>query len=356
MQAEKRIRKFNRFFPVLLPILSLIIVVAGLSVFYFQEKEINREVVALNNSAEKVALKEDYYKAKKLLEKAIEKRPNYMALKDNLTEVDKAITYEKSLGKVSECLKKTEFDAASKELASLKEKLSGEIGPLFEPFHKQIKDKEVKITVGTIKKELNGLTTIDQLAGKLSILVSLPDSEASAVKQEILNKIVQISNDEVESELTNKQFTEAFVTIDKGLQYAVNNEKLLSLKTRVEQDKNAFEKAEQGRIEQAMEAAAKEDLKNRTAAVEVSNLSIDIDEYGDLYIAGDVENIATTSISSITIYYTINDINGSYIDDGNASVYPYSLEPGETGDFEDTYYGVYEKVNVEIDNITWYLN
>nr|WP_276569409.1 FxLYD domain-containing protein [Cytobacillus firmus] len=105
-----------------------------------------------------------------------------------------------------------------------------------------------------------------------------------------------------------------------------------------------------------MEAAAQEDIKNRTAAVEVLGLTAEVDEYGDLYVTGEVKNTATTAISSVTIYYSIYDENNGYIDEGVAIVYPYYLEPGESGAFDDMYYGVYQNATVTIDNITWYLN
>jgi len=90
--------------------------------------------------------------------------------------------------------------------------------------------------------------------------------------------------------------------------------------------------------------------------VDVSDFSVEVDEYGDLYIAGNVKNVATTTIGSITIHYSIYDENDMYLSNGSTSVYPYYLEPGELGSFEDIYYGVYQNVNVEIDNVTWYLN
>ena len=65
----------------------------------------------------------------------------------------------------------------------------------------------MNITVGKIKTELNDLTTIDKLSGKLSILASLPEKEARAVRQEILNKIVQISLDQAGQQLKEKQFS-----------------------------------------------------------------------------------------------------------------------------------------------------
>ena len=356
IQQETPQRPFTRLLPILIPVISLILVAAGLSYYYFQETELNSQILDLKESAEKFALKKDYKKAMKLLEQAQSKRPNYVALQDSIEMVEKAMEYEDDLGKVSENIKKTQFDEASKELASLKERLTKETAPLFAHFHQEVEDHGTKITIGTIKKELNELTTVDQLGGKLSVLATLPEEQASVVKKEIINKIVQISSSNVEGELEKKQFSEAFSIINKGLQFAVNDEKLLALKTRVEQDKLAFEQAEQQRIEKAMEAAAQEDLKNRTAAVDVSDFSVKVDEYGDLYIAGNVKNVATTAIGSITIHYSIYDENDMYLSNGSTSVYPYYLEPGELGSFEDIYYGVYQNVNVEIDNVTWYLN
>ncbi len=348
--------KFLRFLPVLAPIVSILVVGIGLSFYFFQQKEVNADVLKLKGVAEESAINENYAQAKRLIQQALSKRPSYLALTEDLEVIEKAMEYEKILTSVSKQIQKNNFADASKEITSLKQKLKDVEGPVFENIHKQVEVKEIKITVGTIKKELNGLKTVDQLGGKLSILSSLPEKEASAVKTEIINRIVQISSNEVENELSENNFTEAFAIIEKGLQFAVNHEKLLSLKKRVEQSQIAFGNSEQQRIEQAMEAAAQEDLKNKTAAVQVSDLSVEISEYGDLYISGQVQNVATTSISSITVYFTIYDANNNYIDEGYATVNPYYLEPGEWGYFEDSYYGVYQDVNVEIDHCTWYLD
>lgn len=355
-QARQKSR-LTRVIPFLIPLISFIIVLSGLLFYYFQEKSINEEVLSLKESSEELAVKGDYKKALKQIKQALNKRPNYSALKSNKDTIEKALDYEKTFAEISDYIKKTEFDKAAKELNEIKELLNGEKSPIFEAFLKQIEQSEINITVGTIKKELNNLTTVDELGGKLSILASLPEKEASAVKQEILNKIVQLSTDEAESEIANRQFSEAFSTLDKGLQFAVNNEKLLTLKERVEQEQNAFELAEQQRIEKAMEVAAQEDIKNRTAAVEVLDLFVEVDEFGDMYMNGTVKNVATTDVHSITIYYTIYDASQTYwIGESFTTVYPYYLAPEETGSFEDIYFGVYEDVYVEIDRINWYLN
>lgn len=354
-QGETR-KSIIWLFPTLLPIVSIILVSIILASYYYHGKKVNEEVIELKNLADDAAIEGKYEKAKEYLLEAQAKRPDYSVLEHDLIAINEAKTFEQTLKMISDQIKKTQFSQASKELASLKDKLSRHQGPLFAPFHQEIEEKNISITVGTVKKELIELTTIDELAKKLSILASMPKKEANAVKEEILNKIVQISTDEAEAELSNKQFSDAIANIDKGLQYAINNEKLLSLKERVSQEKNAFELAEQERINQALEAAAQEDLKNRTAAIEVADFSADVDEFGDVYLSGKVKNVATKGITSITISYSIMDENDEVLDTGDASVYPYELAPGESGAFEDTYYGVDQNVTVEITNITWYLN
>ncbi|MBB6445144.1 zinc-ribbon domain-containing protein [Bacillus benzoevorans] len=345
----------NRTLPVLIPIISFLLIAAGLAFYYVQEQKINKEVLQLKEDAETAALKTKYKQAKGILEEALNKRPNYETLTIDLKAVEKAIQYDESFAVVSEHIKKSQFDAAGKELTNLKNQLNAEHSPIFVPLQRQLKEKEVNITVGKIKTELNNLTTVDELGGKLSILASLPEKEASAVRKEIINKIVQISMDQAGQLLKDKQFSKAISTVDKGLQYAVNDEKLTALKGRIEQDKNAFEKAEQERIEQAMESAAQEDLKNKTAAAEVLELLAEVNEYGDLYVSGSVNNKATTNIYSVTVYYSIYDENASLIESGDTVVYPYLLEPGDTGTFDNTHYGLHENATVEIDNITWYL-
>lgn len=356
LEIKRKQKHFVQILPILLPILSLLLVTSGLTIYYFQEKSLNKDVLELNQTAEETALQGDYEKAKQLLLEAQSSRPGFTTLELNINVINKAIEYEMTLNKINENIKKTQFSQASKELANLRDEVALNHSPFFIPFYEQMDEKDVSIKVGTIKQELNDLETIDQLAGKLSIIASLPNKEASAVKSEILSKIVKISIDEAENKLANKQFTQAFYTIDKGLQYAINNEKLLALKKRVEQEKAAFELAEQQRIEQAMEMAAQEDLKNRTAAVEVDDFTVNVDKYGDLYLSGTVKNVATKAITSVTIHYSIYDENNEHLDTGTTSVYPYELSPGESGSFEDVYYGFNQDGDVEVDNITWYLN
>lgn len=227
--------------------------------------------------------------------------------------------------------------------------------PLFDPFAELLAAKEVTITVGKIKQELSELTTVDQLAAKLTRMATLSTEEAAAVKEQILTKITQISRQQAQQQLENKQFSAAIATLDQALKYVVDHQSLLSFKEKIVQEQTAFEQAEQTRLEQAMEAAAKEELLNETAAVEVTSFQFEVDEFGDLYIKGEVTNVATRDISSVTIEFTVYDLEGNHLYDSSTSVYPFYLSRGEKGSFEDTVFYLFEEVNVEIENITWYV-
>ncbi|MED4968395.1 FxLYD domain-containing protein [Parageobacillus toebii] len=348
--------KVRRLLPIAIPVASLIIVASSIAGFYGYEQKVNAQVVALQKKAEELALKGEYERAEKELNKALNLRPNYTVLSKDIHVIRQAEALAKGLQEVDQKIKQKQYDEAAEQLENVKKEYEKRKGPLFNPFQKEITRRDITITVGKIKQELDELTTIEQLADKLNIVSTLSSEEGKQVKEQITNKIVQIASTEAEKEAKNKQFSKAISILDKGLQYAVNDEKLLSVKEKVKNEQAAFEKAEQERIEQAMKAAAQEDLKNRTAAVEVTALNANVDEYGDLYINGEIKNVATKGIYSITIYYTITDAEGNYLDDGFTTVYPYYVKPGDTGTFEDIYYGVNENAKVAIDNITWYLD
>ncbi|WP_147534447.1 FxLYD domain-containing protein [Bacillus marasmi] len=349
-------QKLKKYLFVIIPIVSLLGVSGGVFAYYNHETTINQQVKEFKTEAEKAATKGQYQKAIKALDKGIQLRPDYKLLQTEKETVKTAQSYSKSINQIAEYIRTKKFDDATKELNTLSQMLTKAKGPLFKPFKQQLKEKEVSITVGKIKQEIDGLQTIEELGGKLTVVASLSSDEANAVKTQITNKIIQLASDQAEGYLQNKDFDNALSVIDSGLSYSKDEAKLLAFKERVQSEKAAFEKAEQDRIEQAMEAAAKEDLKNHTAAVDVLSFNVELDEYGDAYLTGEVKNSATTSIYSIQIEYTVFDAVGEYSDTGYTTVYPYYLEPGETGSFEDIIYYVDENVKVEINNIKWYLD
>ncbi|MFD1037139.1 FxLYD domain-containing protein [Virgibacillus byunsanensis] len=346
---------FTSILPFLIPIISILLAGGGLGAYYYYEQDINNKVLALQKSAEDAALEGEYEDAKGLLTQAKSMRPNYDVLEADLQIIMQVNEVLTNLDDIDEKIKNQKYGEAEEQLSALKVTINADSSPLYGSFDEMIASKEVTITVGKIKNQLDDLTTVEALADKLSVMETLSTDSGEKVRHQILNKIVQITTDQATVELDDKQFSNALVTVNKGLEYKTENEQLISLKEEIEQAKSAFENAEQERIEQAMEAAAKEDLKNRTEAVELTSFEVEMDEFGDLYIYGDVRNVATKAIDTVKIHYTIYDVDGNYYDDGYTNVYPYYLNPGEAGSFEDVFYYVNEEVTVEIDNITWYL-
>lgn len=346
-------KKHFTYMPFLPPIISLVLIAGTIGWYYSHEQSVNAEVLAIKKEAEELALQGEYDMAKDELAGAMEMRPSYHVLRNNLEVVKIAEEVNGELEEVREQIKTKKFDEAEKNLTRLREKMTRLDGPLIQPLKEDVSEKDVMIKVGKINNELDQLKTVDELSRKLAVISSIPSEEGKAVKEQILNRIVQLTVEDAEAKIEQKQFTNAMTLADRGLQYAVNDKRLLSLKEKIEQSRQEFEQAEFDRIEKAMEAAAKEDLKNKNAALEIVEFKFEEDEVGGMTVTGEVKNIVSATVSSITVYYNILSKDKTVLDTGFTTVYPFKLEPGKKGKFEDFYYGVFEDVTVEIENITW---
>ncbi len=348
--------KFRHYLPVILPIASLLVLATIISSYYFHEQNMNTKVIAMQSEAEEFALEGEYDKAKEILQAASDIRPNYHIVKNNIEVIKLMQDFQTSLQLLDEKILEKEYAEAEKLIIQLKESLPRIDGPLIKQLRSEIENKEATIKVSKIVEELEGLTTVSELARKLQVLSSVPSEDGAAVKEQVINRIVQLTVEEAELEIENKQFTRARSVIDRGLQYAVNDDRLLALRDRVQSEQEAFELAEQERLDKAIEAAEKEDLQNKTAAVEVIHLEAELDDFGGLSVTGQIHNIATTGIYSVTITYNILDKEGVIIDTRQTTAYPYHIPQSQYGKFEDYYFGIFEEVKVEIENITWYLD
>jgi Tfp pilus assembly major pilin PilA len=353
--ASKVVLFFMEYLWLLIPLTSFIAVISTVGGIYFYEKNRNEQVKELRGNAEMTAFNREYEKALAKLDSAIKLRPNYALLMKERGKVQAALQLENDLQDVDQLIKERKFKDATQKLNGLQQTLSTEKGELFTPFDQEMKDREYKITLGRVQQEIDGLKTVDELANRLTKLEPILTDESLIVQKQIINNIIQITTKQVEGYLKNNDFTTALSVIEKGLSYSKDEATLLALKKRVQDAKVKFEKAEQERLERAMEAAAKEDLLNRTAAVEIVSLKVDLNYYGDLYVYGDVKNVSTTGIYNIRIYYSVYNAYGDYLGERNVLVTPNFLSPGQIGEYEDIIYGVNIRVNVEIDNITWYL-
>ncbi|MDX5475754.1 MAG: zinc-ribbon domain-containing protein [Bacillaceae bacterium] len=348
--------KLKTYFPYILPLASLLVFTIFISSYYFHEQNVNAKVIAMQSEAEEYALEGDFDKAKEILQAASDIRPNYHIVKNNIEVIKLMQEYQASFKQLDKKIEEKQYVDAEKLIIQLKDSLPRIDGPLIQKLRSEIEDKEATIKISKIVEELEELTTVAELARKLQVLSSVPSEDGMAVKEQVINRIVQITVEEAEQEIENKQFSRARSVIDRGLQYAVNDDRLLALRERVQSEQEAFELAEQERLDKAIEAAEKEELQNKTAAVELIHLEATLDDFGGLSVAGQIQNVATTGIYSVTITYNILDKEGELIDTRQTTVYPYHISQGEYGKFEDYYFGILEEVEVEIENITWYLD
>jgi predicted nucleic acid-binding Zn ribbon protein len=339
----------------LIPIISLLIVILLLFSVKLYESKINEKVLVFQENAERKALAGEYDKALEYIERGLSYRNDYDILKKEKEMIISIKDLNEDLIGVEKKIMNEHFDDAQKEINLLKRQVNQNSSPLFINLTNQIEQVETSVKVGEIKEEINKLTTIDELADKLFTLYSLELQEASELKQQIYTKMVMISATNAEQNLENKHFNQAVNVIDEALQYVVNNEKLLSLKDRITEEKSSFEKAEQERIEKAMLAAKKEEERNLTKAVQVTSIKLEVDKYGDAYIDGKVKNNGTETVHSIIIEFTVVDKNGVKLEEGKTNVFPNKLEPGQAGNFEHVTYSAKENAKVNINNISWLL-
>ncbi|WP_340015747.1 hypothetical protein [Paenibacillus sp. FSL K6-1318] len=339
----------------IIPLLLAAVMGALLTYYYNQESGINAEVKALHLQAEQAALDGNYKEALQLLDTALAKRPNVDALIQDRQITAKAFNLMNQLNEASASLKTGKLSAGDKTIQAVIKALKEREEPVFAKVRAALSNRKVTLAVLKVKKEIDTLTTVEGLAEKLKTVSNLNGKEAEAVEKQIVDKLTGISYKQAEQQVKKKNFTAALQTVDQGLSYAPEEFKLTTYREEILREKKAFEKAEEERILLAEQQAAEEELRNRTGAVSVVELTAELDIYGDLHISGMVTNKGTRPIWSIALIININSTDGDYIGETDAYVYPVTLGTGEQGYFETYYYGVYEAADVSVSSATWYL-
>ncbi|PJN65994.1 hypothetical protein PAEAM_03460 [Paenibacillus sp. GM1FR] len=324
----------GRTFSWIIPLLLAAVMGALLTYYYNQESGINAEVKALHLQAEQAALDGKYKEALQLLDTALAKRPNVDALIQDRQITAKAFNLMNQLNEASTSLKTGKLSAGDKTIQAVSKALKEREEPVFAKVRAALSNRKVTLAVLKVKKEIDTLTTVEGLAEKLKTVSNLNGKEAEAVEKQIVDKLTGISYKQAEQQVKKKNFTAALQTVDHGLSYAPEEVKLTTYREEILREKKAFEKAEEERILLAEQQAAEEELRNRTGAVSVVELTAELDIYGDLHISGMVTNKGTRPIWSIALIININSTDGDYIGETDAYVYPVTLGTGEQGELE----------------------
>ncbi len=339
----------------IIPTLLLGIGAGGVYMLYEHEIGINEQASTLHEEAGKLALEGKYAEALAKLEQTSKLRPEFAAVDTDRALVETAQRVSEKLDKVSAQLKQNKLDEAEKSLGTLEGALGKRSEPLFNRAKKTAADSRDRLSVLRVKQEIDKLEDVEALAYKLHEVDRLATAEAGDVHKLIVSRIASISGKKAEDLLKAKSFGEASDQVKLGLQYASQDKNLLALQERIKSEQAAFEAAEQARIERAEQQAQADDLSNRTAAVQVNDLNATISEYGDITTTGTVTNVATRAIYEVEIHYSAYDASGAYLFSSTTFATPYTLAPGESGTFSAYDSGWYDYVNIQVDNVTWYL-
>ncbi len=352
---QSRLNRRKNLWAVLLPLIALLISSGALLFTYNYEKEINQEVLADKEKAVKLALDGKYMESEAILAEAVDKRPDFNAVRTELSSIRSALAMDSDLDKIDDYIDDNRLKDAKESLGTIQNQIINHNSKLSATLSPRTNELDSRITVKEISHEINQLDTIDNLAVKLDTLSGLNLEEAAKVREKISQKIVSLAVDKAEKAMDNKQYTDAVNVVDRGLQYVSNHEKLVKLKKRVIKEQTAFEQAEEERIKHAMQQAAKEDLKNKNDAVKILDVKLSNSEFGEIKVSGKVQSVATKIISSIKVKYDLVNNKDKVVKSSSSQIYPMYLNPGDKGNFEKVIYDVKGDLTVKVTDLEWYV-
>jgi hypothetical protein len=336
-----------------IPLVTLLLSVAFLSSYYAYGFYVTKQVESLRVKGELLALEGDFSQAKKLIEQGLRARPNHQALQEGLILIEEGQRIQEQLNKGNQLKEEDQFKEALTILEEAEKTIKLGKGPLYDMLQEKVSEAKLETLITQVELEIEDKKQIDELSPYIMKLSAVDDSRAKKLIQMIYTKITYIALENASQFLEKKQFSTALSIVDKALDYDTENILLLSFKEKIEKEQASFESAEQKRLEQAMIVAAKEEEKNRTQSVEVIEINLHLNDYGDLTIYGQVKNIGTKPISSVQIYYTVYDEQNNQMGSSSTFVNPNYIESKGIGDFQDYHYSVWDGDRVEVSEITW---
>ncbi|PAV28787.1 zinc ribbon domain-containing protein [Virgibacillus profundi] len=340
-----------------LPAILAAVLLISSGIYYLILENQTAEAKNLYEQGEKQVLAGDYEQARDLFADALEHKKNFNHASTSLDFMDKALNVQRTLTQSTELLKEQDYQQALSLINEAENDMTNFNGPAVNEIIDLIVSTRNTIKIEQLKDTLKQEPSIDDLKILLWEADSIKDNEAKKITATIRDQIIDYSYSKASEQLKNKQFNDALIFVEDGLKYAPNAEKLQSLKTTIDKEQVAFETAQQQRIEQAINTAAKEQEINEKDAIELVSVAIESDKQGKLVVIGEVKSVATIPINSILIEYSLLTESGTEILSNEVYVYPDKLYPEEKGDFEFTHFDIDEEnknLKIEVSKITWY--
>lgn len=351
--ADRLYTKKWRFKHFLLP-LTLLVLIIGLSIaiYTFSRLQIN-SAKAHYFDAEEALLLSDYELANEQIKEAIETYPTFTEARLLHQFTNFSVETLNNLSSVD-----NEQDQLQLILQA-KNELTHYTGEAATQFQEQLMNKQKEIQLSMVKSKLAEDPSIDDLPALLWEADSIQDPEAYDLVRSIRDQLITHSADQAYAYLDQNQFTLAQSMVENGLYYLPNDEKLTSLLSSIEKERVAFELAQEARLEQAFSQYEAEQEINKNDALDDVSIEFEINNRDQLIVSGEITSVATIPIHAVLIHYTIFDADVSEIESNEIFVYPETLYPGETGQFDHIHFDdkiIEEADDVQITSITWLLN
>ncbi len=343
----------------ILPIACFFILLVAVGSFYiYLEKKENQAEIYFNQG-EELALNGDFYKAQNKFEQAIKLKDNFPVAKDVFQFMQVAIDIDNNLTQAEKHVENNDFTKAIKLINQSEDHLKNYNGEVVNLIVTNVATAREKTLISQLDEQLAKEPSISELKNLLWDAESIQNEKAKKIATDIREQIIAFTFSEANQSLKENQFTNARDTVEEGLKYAPNSEKLLSMKTTIEKEKTAFETALEQRIEQAMNAAEEERNMNENDAVEIVDIKVSQNDQKKLVVSGKLKSVATVPINSISVEYQLLNEKDEKLASNEVYIYPDTLYPDEEGRFEYTHFDIKPdnvNVKVKIVKVKWFLD
>ncbi|MBM7572200.1 hypothetical protein JOC48_002703 [Aquibacillus albus] len=342
-----------------LPLIAFIIILISVGAYYlFLEKQVDNAKQQYD-IGEKKALLGEYEDALLAFKSANDFKEQFPSAIENEKFMKVAITIKDELKQADKLLEDNQYQQSLQLISTAEGRLKDYDGELVSILQHEINRKRHDAQIQQLNVRLASDPPIDELKTLLWEAEAIQSEDAEEIASSIREQIVAYVFSTASEQLSNKQYTDARNTVQDGLEYVPNSEKLKSFKTTIEKEKTAFETAQQQRIEQAIIAAEEEREINKNDAVELLDIKVLQDEQKNLVVTGDLKSVATVPIHTVSVDYVLLDPDENEILSNEVYVYPETLYPEEEGKFDYTHFDIgNENMNlkVKIEKISWFLD
>lgn len=351
--AERMNPRKWRFKYLLLPLLLLIIIIGSSTVIYTLSERKVTDAKALYLKAEEALLLTDYHLANERVEQALNTYPVF-------TQAERLQQFTLFTSKTLDLLAETESKQEKLQLIlQAKNELTHYTGEAASQFGHLLTRQQTDIQLELLNTKLANDPSINDLPALLWEADSIQDPEAYELVRTIREQLIAHATNKAYDLLEQNQFRVAKDTIENSLLYSPNDDRLTSLLNSIEKEKEAFEVAQEARLEQAFSEYEVEQEINEHNAIDNVSIEMEINQREQLVVSGEITSVATVPIHAILVHYLILDEDGEEIESTEIFVYPETLYPGETGTFERFYLDeaiIETATDVSVTSVTWLLD